>query len=193
MKANSTNQIPEDTNMIKSFVGILITLCAFAAQAAAQKTMDYNKWEIYGGYLNGQNVYTAKEDDLIFAPGAKQPVILCTADGDANFGANFEKLLCDRNTFHGFNASGTYNVSRFLGIKADFSWQRHKATYVDNFGAGGIQTSTNTETKYMVFGGVQIKDNSTEKRYKPFAHALAGVAREKLSGIDLNPVQGNDT
>jgi len=176
--------------MKKSFLGILIILCALAAQAGAQQTTDYHKWEVYGGYLHGRNVYTAKQDVLTFGPGATQTVVLCTPDGDANFGPNFEKLLCDRNTFHGFDAAATYNVSRYVGFKADFSWQRHKATYVDNFGAGGIQTSHNTETKYMIFGGVQIKDNATEKRFKPFAHALAGVVREKLSGIDLNPVQG---
>jgi len=173
----------------KNFLGVLITLCAIAAQAAAQQPADYHKWELYGGYLQGRNVYSAKEDDVSFG-GATQNITLCTPDADANFGANFEKLLCKRNTFHGFNTAATYNISRYLGIKADFSWQRRKATYVDNFGAGGVQTSTNTENKYMVFGGVQVKDNATQKRWKPFAHALAGIAHEKLSGIDLNPVQG---
>lgn len=174
--------------MKKQIFTIAIVVLALSAQASAQKG-DYHKWEVYGGYLNGQNRFTAKEDDVTFG-GATQNIALCTPTADANFGANFEKLLCNRNTFHGFDAAATYNISRYFGIKTDFSWQRHKATYVDDFGAGGVQTSTNTETKYEIFGGVQVKDNATEKRWKPFAHALAGVAREKLSGIDLNPVQG---
>lgn len=169
--------------------GAVIVILTLASQSAAQQTADYHKWEFYGGYLHGRNVYTAKEDDVTFG-GATQNITLCTPDADANFGANFEKLLCDRNTFHGFDAAATYNISRYIGIKADFSWQRHKATLVDDFGAGGVQTSINKETKYEIFGGVQVKDNSTAKRWKPFAHALAGVAHEKLTGTDLNPVQG---
>jgi opacity protein-like surface antigen len=175
--------------MKKHFLGVMIALLALATQSAAQQTAGYHKWEFYGGYLHGRNVYSAKEDDVTFG-GATQNIILCTPTADANFGANFEKLLCKRNTFHGFDAAATYNVSRYFGIKADFSWQRHKATLVDDFGAGGVQTSINTETKYEIFGGVQIKDNATETRWKPFAHVLAGVVHEKLSGTDLNPVQG---
>jgi opacity protein-like surface antigen len=176
--------------MKKHFLGLLIILCAFGIQATAQQPDDYHKWEVYAGYLQGRNVYTAREDDLTFGPGATQKLILCTPAADAVFGANFEKLLCDRNVFHGFNAAATYNVSRYVGFTGDFTWQRHKATYIDNFGAGGIQTSRNTETKYMAFGGVQVKDNSVQTRFKPFAHALAGVAHEKLSGINTNPVEG---
>ena len=176
--------------MKKQIFTIVIVVLTLSAQASAQKE-DYHKWEVYGGYLNGQNRFSAKKDEVTFG-GATQNIILCTPTADANFGANFEKLLCNRNTFHGFDAAATYNISRYFGIKADFSWQRHKATYVDDFGAGGVQTSINTETKYEVFGGLQVKDNATEKRWKPFAHALAGVAHEKGSGIDLNPVQGTD-
>jgi opacity protein-like surface antigen len=175
----------------KYFLGVVIALLALATQSAAQQTADYHKWEFYAGYLNGKNVFTAKQDVVTFG-GTTQNITLCTPAADANFGANFEKLLCDRNTFHGFDAAATYNITRYFGIKADFSWQHHKATYVDDFGAGGVQTSINTETKYEIFGGVQIKDNATEKRWKPFAHALAGVAHEKGSGVDLNPVQGTD-
>ena len=174
--------------MKKQIFTIVIVVLALSAQASAQKE-DYHKWEVYGGYLNGQNRFGAKADEVTFG-GTTQKITLCTPTADANFGANFEKLLCNRSTFHGFDAAATYNITRYFGIKADFSWQRHKATYVDNFGAGGVQTSINTETKYEIFGGVQIKDNMTRKRLKPFAHALAGVAHEKGSGIDLNPVQG---
>lgn len=177
--------------MNKCLLASAIMVLTLAVQTSAQKT-DEHKWEVYGGYLNGQNRYSAGEDDVTFA-GATQKITLCTPTADANFGANFEKLLCNRNTFHGLDTAAIFYVRRFLGIKGDFSWQRHKATYVDNFGAGGVQTSTNTENKYMVFGGVQLKDNTGTKSWKPFAHALAGVALERLSGIDTNPVAGNQT
>lgn len=32
---------------------------------------------------------------------------------------------------------------------------------------------------YNFLGGVQIKDNASEARFKPFGHALAGVARTR--------------
>ena len=175
--------------MKNNLLAIAILTLSFSGLTVAQDR-HHHGWEIYGGYLNGQNVYSAKEDDVIFG-GATQKVTLCTADGDLNFGANFEKLLCNRNTFHGFDTAASFYLRRYVALTGDFSWQRHKATYVDDFGAAGVQTSTNTETKYMVFGGVQIKDHQSSSRWKPFAHALAGVAHEKLSGLDVNPVQGN--
>ena len=175
--------------MKNNLLAIAILTLIVCGTTAAQDH-DRHRWEIYGGYLNGQNVYSAKEDDVTFG-GGTQNIPLCTATADANFGANFEKLLCDRNTFHGFDTAVSFSLRRYLAITGDFSWQRHKATYIDNFGTGGVQTSTNTENKYMVFGGVQIKDHHSPARWKPFAHALAGIAHEKLSGLDTNPVQGN--
>jgi len=174
----------------KQIFTIAIVGLALAAQASAQKAD--HKWEVYGGYLNGQNHYSAGEDDVTFG-GATQNIPLCTPTADANFGTNFEKLLCNRNTFHGLDTAATLYVRRFVGITGDFSWQRHRATYVDDFGPGGVQTSTNTENKYMFFGGVQVKNATSAKPWKPFAHALAGVAHEKLSGMDVNPVEGNQT
>jgi len=173
-----------------NLLAIAILILGISGSTTAQDRGQH-RWEIYGGYLNGQNVYSAKEDDVTLG-GATQKVTLCTADGDANFGPNFEKLLCSRNTFHGFDAAASFAFHRYLAVSGDFTWQRHKATYVDDFGpAAGVQTSTNTETKYMVFGGVQVKDQRNSARWKPFAHALAGIAHERLSGVDVNPVEGN--
>lgn len=164
----------------------------FATGARAQSASD-EKWEVFGGYLHSRNVYTATQDNLSFGPGAAQAIPLCNADADAAFGANFEKLLCNRNAFHGFDVDGTYIVSRYLGVTADVTWQRHADTYVDNFGPGGVQTSANTETKFGLFAGVQLKDHGGSAAVKPFAHALAGVVHEKLSGLDTNPSEGNTT
>jgi opacity protein-like surface antigen len=40
-------------------------------------------------------------------------------------------------------------------------------------------------TRYNFLGGVQIKDNSSDARFKPFAHALigAGHGRTKVSSV----------
>jgi opacity protein-like surface antigen len=162
----------------------------FAAGARAQSDK-VPKWELFGGYLHSGNVYTASQDNVSFSPGSVLKVPLCTADADALFGANFEKLLCDRNTFHGVDVAGTYIVSRHVGVTVDVTWQRHAHAYVDDFGPGGVQTSTITENKYSVFAGVQLKDQANAASVKPFAHALAGIVHEKLSGMNVNPVLGN--
>ena len=78
---------------------IAIVVLTLAIQASAQSGEHY-KWEIYGGYLSGQNQFSARQDNVTFA-GTTQNITLCTPTADANFGANFEKLLCNRNTFHG--------------------------------------------------------------------------------------------
>ena len=168
--------------MRKVFLLAVILMFAGTVRVTAQKNSDFHKWEAYGGYLHGQNNYSADSDTFDFGPGGVQNVPFCSALGTATFGANFQKLFCDRNGFNGFDGSVTYNVSRYLGVKADFTYQHRSATYVDSFGPGHTDTSNLTENKYEFMGGVQLKDNSPETRFKPFAQALAGVAREKLSG-----------
>lgn len=94
----------------------------------------------------------------------------------------------DRLSFNGFEVSGVYNVSRYVGIKADFSGAYRNRDFNFTTGAGTTAANVNFETKnslYNALGGVQIKDNSTEARLKPFAHALVGVghARTKVSNF----------
>lgn len=177
------------------FLSFAMLLVVFSAVTFAQKSADYNKFEVYAGYLNGQNVYSAEKDILDFGAGGKQTVILCNGDGAAAFGPNFTKLLCDRRNFNGFDASVTYNVSRYIGIKADVTAQFRKEINVDKFSATHVDTSNVTDRKYSYFGGVQIKDNASEKRVKPFAHALAGVVSERINGLDTstNPGEGSST
>lgn len=163
-------------------LGAILLLTWSATGIFAQQTDEYHKWEGYGGYLHGRNNYSADRDVFDFGPGGVQTVVLCSADGAAIFGTNFQKLFCERNGFNGVDGSVTYNVSRYVGFTGDFSAQRRTATYVDTLGPGHTDTTKVTENKYQLFGGVRIKDNSPETRFKPFAHALAGFAREKLSG-----------
>jgi hypothetical protein len=74
----------------------------------------------------------------------------------------------DREGFNGFNTSITGNVSRYVGIKGDYSYHRKSETESGVTGKATIQN---------FLGGVQFKDNSKDKKFKPFAHVLAGVAR----------------
>ena len=92
-----------------------------------------------------------------------------------------------RNGFNGFNASYVRNVSRYFGIKADVSGayknQSFDASLTDpNNGNVSVRVENNRSV-YNFLGGIQIKDNASEKKLKPFAHALVGVGhnRNKVS------------
>jgi len=80
----------------------------------------------------------------------------------------------DFNHHHGFNVSLVRNTSRYIGAKIDISG-------VYNFSGrtfkGPMEVSV-YKTRNMLhnfLGGVQFKDNASEGRFKPFAHALLGV------------------
>lgn len=73
-----------------------------------------------------------------------------------------------RSDLIGYEASVTRNVTRFVGVKFDYS--KHST--------GSFLTSNSTIQNFL--GGVQFKNNSETARFKPFAHLLAGVARTKI-------------
>ena len=89
----------------------------------------------------------------------------------------------DRSTFHGFEGSYTRNVHRYLGIRASISGayrtERFSGTFTD--GAGGTNTFDvdNDRRVYNFLGGIQIKDNASTSRLKPFGFAMGGVAVNK--------------
>ena len=85
------------------------------------------------------------------------------------------------NTHHGFEGSYVRNVGRYFGIKGDVSGAYRKDSFNDSIvlTPGGTITnfrSESTNSLYNFLGGVQIKDNASKARLKPFGHALAGVA-----------------
>jgi hypothetical protein len=75
----------------------------------------------------------------------------------------------DPQDYHGLDTSITRNFSRYAGLKFNFSVLK---IVPDNEGLGTIRDSH----LYNFVGGVQLKDNSSEKTFKPFVHALVGVA-----------------
>lgn len=137
---------------------IISSVCAFA------QTTDYKKSEFFVGYSNGQ------------------------VDTGANSEPGFEEFFDDRLSFHGANVSGVYNVNRYVGIKGDVSGTFKTSKFSFPVTTG---TTTNTvafKTKsslYNFLGGIQVKDNASTGRLKPFAYALAGVGhgRVKVSNV----------
>lgn len=94
----------------------------------------------------------------------------------------------DAFSLNGFDASVTKNITRYVGIKGAFSgafrnddFELPSLTVVPPVPPIRFKIST---TIYTYMGGVQIKDNSKDKKFKPFLHALAGggTVRQKLSG-----------
>jgi opacity protein-like surface antigen len=79
---------------------------------------------------------------------------------------------------HGFETAVTGNLSRYVGIKGDLSWNRK--TWNETSGPDHLNANYRT---MQFLGGVQFKNNSEDAgRVKPFAHVLAGVANQRLAG-----------
>lgn len=123
-----------------------ITVVACASLAAAQSD-DYKKFELFGGYSYNNISHTVGDDDL--------------ADDPAEF--------------RGFNTSVGRNISRYMGLKFDFSGHFNNRTIPFGQNASGIDLNTRV---YNFLGGVQFKNNSSDadSNFKPFFHALVGAA-----------------
>ena len=81
--------------------------------------------------------------------------------------------------FDGFNASLTRNISPYVGLKFDVAGHFGKQAFFEFLGNRAYVTAS----VFNFLGGVQIKNNSTDSRFKPFGHALIGIAhaRNKIS------------
>jgi hypothetical protein len=88
---------------------------------------------------------------------------------DTGSGGSF---IDDREGFNGFNTAVTANITRYVGLKVDLAGHfKHKSLAI---GSGSVDFDSNL---FNFLGGVQVKDNSKEGTFKPFAQALVGVAR----------------
>src|SRR5512145_1716682 len=132
-------------------IGMLIFACGSIATAQSD---DYKRFEFFGGYSHNR-VDTGIGDD----------------DPD------LQDIVGEREGFHGFNTSITGNVSRYVGLKFDFSGHYKSRTFP--FGSLSTATVDVNSRLYNILGGVQIKDNSSESTFKPFAHALVGAAHAR--------------
>ena len=139
-------------------IGMMIL--ALASIAAAQS--DYKRFEFFAGYSHNQTDTGIRDDD----PG-------------------LGNIFGSRESTHGFETSVTGNVSRYVGMKFDFSAHFNKRTVVFPTFSHALEFDSRL---YNFLGGVQVKDNASQKTVKPFAHALAGVAHSHLTSRIKNDV-----
>lgn len=143
--------------MNKLFSAIFLSLVS-SVFARAQSSSDYKKGEFFVGYSSASYVDDEAASHIIA---------------------------------RGFNASGVYNFRRYVGIKGDVSATFGRTENVrytpffDNPTAAEVSYKTN-DSIYNFVGGIQIKDNSPETRFKPFAHAMAGAGQYKVRVRNVN-------
>ena len=110
----------------------------------------------------------------------------------------------DRTGYGGIEASITRYITRYVGLKFDFSGQ-YSRTYGKTLGfiappcrfenvPCGLPTQLAEfnlrSSLYNFLGGVQFKDNESRSRFKPFAHALIGVAHGRHAIRDCEGIDG---
>src|ERR1044071_1304004 len=139
---------------MRKLVLFAILIVATASMAFAQSTDDYHKVEVSAGYSHARVDTGVDDPDL--------------EDDVADF-------LSDRRGFNGFDASIAGNLTRYFGLKGNISGHFKSDSFTD-----GVDTINTRERMWNFLGGVQVKDNSKETRVKPFAHVLAGVARQDV-------------
>ncbi len=121
--------------------------------------------------LTGLSV-SAQERHKVEFFGGYQFNNISTGLGDLNDKIG-EDVFDNRVTAHGFNASITGNVSKYVGLKFDYSTTGR-----------AIENPFDIDLKYrqnQFLGGVQVKNNEKDgPRFKPFAHVLAGLANQRI-------------
>ena len=132
----------------------LVILVVGTTSMAFAQSDDYNKVEFSAGYSH------ARVD---------------TGIDDPDLDDDFADFLADRRGFNGFDASIAGNLTRYFGLKGNLSGHFKSDSFSD-----GIDTINTEERIWQFLGGVQLKDNSTETKVKPFAHFLVGGANQSI-------------
>lgn len=149
---------------MKNLISALCLMIVMSVSAMAQSTDEYKKAEFFVGYSNGQT------DTGV--------------DSDTNTDA-----FLDRSTFHGFNVSAVANVNRYFSIKGDVSgtYRSDDVSFALIFG-GTTQNTTFRANRslYNFLGGVQVKDNASTARLKPFGYALVGAGHARIKVKNLS-------
>lgn len=157
---------------------LFISLCAW--QAFAQNSDDYNKVEFYGGYSYNRVQPNAKATTAFGSTVAQ-----CSSAATEILGKNFQTDFCQRHGFNGFDASITYNFNRYFGIQGNVTGHNKSQKFTDTIN-GATETIDTKERIYNFLVGVQVKDNRKDARFKPFAHALFGAARNTSKGVNTS-------
>jgi opacity protein-like surface antigen len=133
---------------------LAVSLLFVLTSVVAAQTDDYKRWEFFGGY---SSLYF---DNLA---------------GDTD-NPNVNDVLGEKQNLRGFNVAVTRNVTKYFGFKADYSLHLREDNFSRPAGSGTVDTSVQN-----FLGGIQLKNNSEDgPRFKPFAHALFGVANQKI-------------
>ena len=141
-----------------TLIGAIILACA---SIVAAQTDDYKKFEFFGGYSHNR---------------------IDTGIGDED--PALQDIINEREGFHGFNTSVTGNLTRYFGLKLDVSGHYKTKTFpISPTSSAGLEFNSRL---YNFLGGVQVKDNSSESTFKPFAHALVGAAHAR-NRVDFSP------
>ena len=87
-----------------------------------------------------------------------------------------DDVLGEKQNLRGFNVAGVYNFHKYVGAKFDYSLHLREDNFTRPAGSGPIDT-----TLQNILGGIQIKNNMEDgPTFKPFGHALFGIAVQKV-------------
>ena len=115
---------------------------------------DYKKYEFFGGYS------ALHLDNLAGDTGS--PAV--------------DDVLGEKQTLRGFNLEFGRNFHKYVGAKFDYSLHLREDNFSRPLGSGTIDS-----TIQNFLGGIQVKNNAHDgPTFKPFGHALFGVAVQKL-------------
>jgi len=164
--------MPQTMGRLVPFLSLIVLMCA-SASALAQGTAssDYPKVEIFGGYSAlGQH----DGNRISFGPTASVPA---------------------KQSLAGFETSVIVNVSKYFGIKGDFSAHpsndsaRGPLTACPPLTPACITVTQDFQLKtrlYNFLGGPEFKARN-RTRFTPFAYALAGAAHSSAKFTSSSP------
>ena len=138
------------TKRLLTIVGLLL----ISASPTLAQSNEYVKWEFFGGYS------ALHFDNLA---------------GDTDSAA-VNDVLGDRQTLRGFELAVTRNFHKYVGATFDYSLHLREDEFSRPAGSGTVDS-----TVQNFLGGITVKNNSHDgPRFKPFGHALFGVAVQKV-------------
>src|SRR6185436_202272 len=95
--------------------------------------------------------------------------------GDTNSAA-VNDVLGEKQTLRGFELAITRNFHKYVGAKFDYSLHLREDNFTRTLASGTVDT-----TVQNFLGGIQVKNNMEDgPTFKPFGHALFGVAVQKV-------------
>ena len=131
-------------------VATLILLSTTAALAQD----DYKRYEFFGGY---------------------SALFVDNLAGDTS-NAAVNDVLGEKQTLRGFDVAAGWNFHKYVGAKFDYSLHLREDNFSRPLGSGTVDS-----TIQNILGGIQVKNNKEDgPTFKPFGHALFGVAVQKV-------------